>query len=111
MAKRVDSLHVQVAFRIKAPEGAKISKRVFQQLLQRVIDNKPLPKNVEIRGIFWRNPDRRAPLNQWRWHDGADLSIAPRPRENLSRGSLQDAIETLFINRLPPDNLSFSESA
>lgn len=107
--KKPDALHVQVAFKIQAPPGAKISKKVFQELLQRVIDNKPLPKNVEIRGIFWRNPDRRSPLDKWRYHRGADLRIAPRPIESYPRGELQDAIETLFINRLPIAHLSFSE--
>lgn len=110
MAKRTDPLHVQVAFKIRAPKDAKISKKVFEELLQRIIDDKPLPKNVEIRGIFWRNPARRKPLNLWRWHDGADLRIAPKPIESFSRGSLQDAIETLLLDRLPIDNISFSES-
>lgn len=108
--KTPDALHVQVAFRIRAPKDAKISKRVFHELLQRVVDGKPLPRNVEIRGIFWRNPNRKSPLDKWRFHDGADLTIAPRPIESMPRGSLQDAINTLFDNRLPIDYISFSES-
>ena len=106
--KRPDSLHVQVAFRIKAKPNTKIPKEVLDELLQRVIDGKKLPRNVEIRGIFWRNPDRNPPLDKWRYHAGADLTIAPHPIENFPRGNLQDAIGTLFDNRLPIDYLSFS---
>src|ERR1043166_9674030 len=106
--KKPDALHVQVAFKIGAKPGTTISKKVLNELLQRVVDNKPLPRYVEIRGIFWRNPNRRAPLDRWRYHEGADLTIAPRYRESSPRGDLQDAIATLFDSRLPIDYLSFS---
>jgi len=90
-----DSLIVQIAFNIKAPKGARISKKVLNELLQRLVENKPLPRNVTVRGIFWRNPDRRGRLRDWRYHDGADLTIAPHPIESSPRASLQDAVNTL----------------
>ena len=108
---KVDSVHVQVSFAIKTKPGAKIAKPVFDELLQRVIDGKKLPQNVEIRGIFWRNPDRNKPLDRWRYHAGADLTIAPKYIENFPRGNLQDAIDTLFDGRIPTDNISFSRGA
>jgi hypothetical protein len=93
--KEKDNLVVQVAIRLKAPKGAVIKKRVLQQILDNLADNKPIPKNVEIRGIFWRNPSRTGRLSMWRYHTGADLTVAPAPLESRPRGSLQDAIETL----------------
>lgn len=90
-----DHLMTQVSFSIKAPKGAVITKRVLNQLLDRVLQGRSLPKNVTIRGIFWRNPGRKGKLSYWRYHSGADLSKAPRPLESSPRGSLQEAIDTL----------------
>jgi hypothetical protein len=109
--KKPDAVDVQVSFNIRAPKDAKISKKVFDELLQRLIDDKPLPRNVTVRGIFWRNPNRNKPLDKWRWHEGADLTIAPRPIEEFPRGSLQDAIGTLFDGRIPIGIISFSRGA
>jgi hypothetical protein len=90
-----DKLMVQVALKVRVPEGVKITKKALSEILQRLIDHKPIPKNVEVRGIFWRNPSRSGSLGDWRYHVGADLSIAPRPLESSPRGSLRDAIDTL----------------
>lgn len=90
-----DSLLVQVALRIKAPEGTTFSKKVLQDILDRIVSGRKLPSVVEVRGIFWRNPDRRGELGYWRYHKGADLSVAPHPIQEYPRGSLQDAIDSL----------------
>jgi hypothetical protein len=90
-----DKLMVQVALKIRAPEGIRITKKVLSEILQRLVDGKPIPPNVEVRGIFWRNPSRTGNLSDWRYHEGADLSNAPYPIESSPRGSLQDAISTL----------------
>jgi hypothetical protein len=92
-----DPLQVQVALRIKAPPGVAIKPQVLQQIIDRMVNNEPLPPTVEVRGIFWRNPNRKGSLSHWRYHTGADLSIAPTsaPLESSPRGSLSDAIGTL----------------
>lgn len=90
-----DKLMVQVALKIRAPEGVHITKKVLSEILQRLVDRKPIPPNVEVRGIFWRNPSRSGALGDWRYHEGADLSSAPSPLESSPRGSLRDAIDTL----------------
>lgn len=103
-----DRVDVQIALKIKAPKGAKIKKSVLDQIVDRMVRGKKLPKNVEVRGIFWRNPDRKGKLAAWRYHRGADLSSAPAgPREARPRSeSLQDAIDSLsFI--LYQGNISF----
>jgi hypothetical protein len=100
--KHLDLLQVQVSVSIKAPPGAKIHPRVMQQILDRAVKGEPLPPTVELRGIFWRNPNRRGSLSHWRYHAGADVAkVAPDgfidgvPVETSPRGSLQDAIDTL----------------
>jgi hypothetical protein len=90
-----DNLMVQVALKITAPKQVRITKKVLSEILQRLVDGRPIPPNVEVRGIFWRNPSRRGSLSDWRYHEGADLSSAPSPIESSPRGSLQDAIDTL----------------
>lgn len=90
-----DKLVVQVSLKIKAPKGAEISKKALNQILDRIASGKRLPRNVKVAGIFWRNPNRRGSLGYWRWHTGADLSVAPSPRESSPRGNLRDAIDTL----------------
>ena len=89
---------VQAAITVKAPKNTRISKKVLQQLLQRAIEKKPLPKNVSIDGIFWRNPNRKGAQSHWRYHEGADLT-ALRPEgsgiESSPRESLQRATESL----------------
>lgn len=96
MARRQkDKLVVQVALRIKTPPGVEIPATTLQDILDRIVSRKPIPKTVEIRGIYWRNPNRTGRLSQWRYHEGADLTVAPVPRESSPRGSLRDAIDTL----------------
>jgi hypothetical protein len=90
-----DKLMVQVSLNVKLPKGVKITKKALQEILQRLVDKKPIPKNVEVRGIFWRNPNRSGHLGEWRYHEGADLSSAPSPIESRPRGSLRDALDTL----------------
>jgi hypothetical protein len=92
-----DKLVVQVAIEVRAPEHIKVTKKVLDEVLQRLVDGRPIPPNVTVRGIFWRNPNRRGDLSDWRYHTGADLSSAPTdaPLESSPRGSLQDAISTL----------------
>lgn len=92
-----DKLIVQVAISVRVPKGARfvVTKKFYQQIIDRLIEGKEIPKNVTVRGIFWRNPNRRGEQGYWRWHTGADLKHAPRPLESSARGSLQDAIDTL----------------
>lgn len=86
---------VQVSIKITGPKQIRITKKVLGDILQRLVDRQPIPPNVEVRGIFWRNPSRRGALSEWRYHSGADLTNAPSPIEDSPRGSLQDAIDTL----------------
>lgn len=95
---RPDKLQVQVAVKIKAPRGAKIAKKVMDQILYRLANNRPMPKNIEVRGVFWRNPQRKGRLSEWRYHSGADLSALQTEGfgvESRPRGSLRDAVATL----------------
>lgn len=87
---------MQVALKVKLPKGKKISKNALQEILDRMIAGDELPRNVEVRGIFWRNPNRTGSLGYWRYHSGADLSAKPAgPIESRPRGSLHDAIDSL----------------
>jgi len=94
---RPDPLQVQVAVKIKAPPNTKIHPKVLQQILDRMANGESLPESVTVRGIFWRNPNRRGELSYWRYHEGADLSAAPTsaPLESGPRESLQRAYESL----------------
>lgn len=87
MPKEADRLMVQVSLKIKLPKGrdVKISRKALQGILDLMVAGKPLPKNVEVRGIFWRNPNRKGAHGAWRWHTGADMSVAPSPLESLPR--------------------------
>jgi hypothetical protein len=91
-----DKLIVQVALKVKIPRGKTLSKNALQEILDRMVAGDELPKNVEVRGIFWRNPNRKGSLSYWRYHTGADLSAKPAgPIESTPRGNLQGAIESL----------------
>jgi len=91
-----DSLNVQIALKIRRPPDKTVSKKVLDEIIQRVIRHQPLPKNVEVAGIFWQNPERKGSLANWRTHRGADLSKAPGPlATGYPRGSLREAIDTL----------------
>ena len=92
-----DKLVVQVAIETRLPPHVKVTKRVLDDILQRAINGEAIPPNVTIRGIFWRNPNRRGGLSDWRYHTGADLSAAPTdaPLESSPRGSLREALDTL----------------
>lgn len=94
---RPDVLQVQVALNIKAPPNTKIHPRVLNQILDKMANGEELPPNVTVRGIFWRNPNRKGTLSHWRYHEGADLSAAPTsaPLESGPRESLQRAYESL----------------
>lgn len=94
---RPDALQIQIALTIKAPPGKVIKPQVLEQIIDRMVNNEELPPNVTVRGIFWRNPNRRGNLSHWRYHEGADLSAAPTsaPLESGPRESLQRAIESL----------------
>lgn len=101
-----DKLIVQVALKIKLPPGKTVGKKVLQQILDIMMKGERLPRNVEIRGIFWRNPTR-GKVSDWRYHEGADLRVAPQPIEPHPRGSLRSAIDTIFNERMPRENISF----
>jgi|SRR5271157_4568646 len=92
-----DPLQVQIALRLRTKPGQKVHPRVLQQILDKIVNNESLPPTVEVRGIFWRNPNRRGNLSHWRYNEGADLSAAPTsaPLESSPRGSLRDAANTL----------------
>lgn len=94
---RPDPLQIQIALTIKAPPNMRIKPEVLEQIIDRMVAGKELPRNVKVRGIFWRNPNRVGSLSHWRYHEGADLSAAPTsaPVESSPRGSLQDAVSTL----------------
>lgn len=94
---RPDPLQVQIALTIKAPPGKRINPRVLEQIIDKMVAGETLPPNITVRGIFWRNPNRKGPLSYWRYHEGADLSAAPTsaPLESGPRESLQRAYESL----------------
>jgi len=75
----------------------RIKPEVLTQIIDRMVAGQELPPNVKVRGIFWRNPNRRGSLSHWRYHEGADLNAAPTsaPLESAPRESLQRAIESL----------------
>lgn len=82
-----DPLMVQVSLTIKAPKGAVISRRVLDQILERMVERRTVPKNVIVRGIYWRNPNRRGSAGAWRWHADRDKNDpnAPQPLEASPR--------------------------
>lgn len=90
-----DKLIVQVAIKLRAPKGARVSRRVLQQIVEMYASGEELPAGVEAVSIFWRNPNRNGKLSDWRYHNGADLSNAPSPLESSPRGSQEDALYTL----------------
>jgi hypothetical protein len=94
---RPDSLQVQVSLRIRVPRGVTVNPKVLPKIIDALVHHEELPPNVEVRGVFWRNPQRRGSLSHWRYHEGADLSAAPTsaPLESSPRGSLSQAIDTL----------------
>jgi hypothetical protein len=105
---RPDSLQVQVALKIKLPRGVKPSPSLPSKIIDAMVHGEELPPNVEVRGVFWRNPTRKGDLAHWRWHEGADLDKVAGPPdaygrrfingvevESTPRGSLQDAIGSL----------------
>jgi hypothetical protein len=102
-----DALQVQVAFTVHAPKGTKIHPRIFQQAIDKMVNGEELPKVIEVRGIFWRNPNRTGSLSHWRYHAGADLKALKRYGgvgvESSPRGTLQDAIDTLSGKLLAGD--------
>lgn len=106
--RKQDPLLVQVALRIRAPRGIKFSRKVLQDAVRTWAEGRPLPPAIEIRGVFWRNPNRNGSLGYWRWHEGADLSRAPRPLEGTPRGDLEAARTSLLEGRLPLENITFS---
>lgn len=122
MAKRgrPDPLQVQIALRIKAPKGSTISPRVLNQIIDKMVNNEPLPPTIEVRGVFWRNPNRRGSLAYWRYHYNADFTglknatkgldgtwyIDGVPAESAPRGSLSEAIGTL-AGALYSGNITF----
>jgi hypothetical protein len=103
-----DPLLVQVALKIRGPKGLRFSKGVLQQAVRTWAEGRPLPPAIEIQGVFWRNPNRNGQLGYWRWHEGADLSKAPRPLESAPRGDLEAARTSLLEGRLPLENIIFS---
>jgi hypothetical protein len=94
-----DALSVQVAIHIKHPDkNFRPSRRMLSQIIERLVNHQPLPRVVEVRGIFWRNPDRRGRLSEWRYHEGADLSAFRDDGngiEGTPRGNLRSAVDTL----------------
>lgn len=102
-AREQDRLEVQVAIKAKLPPGKKLSRDAMDEILERVVNGAELPRNVEVRGIFWRNPNRRGRLADWRYSEGADLSML-KPGgagvESSPRGSLSEAIESLHLTEV-----------
>jgi len=91
-----DPVNLQVFLRLRHKRGTPMPtrKQLNDWWLEWVRTGK-LKHGLLIRGIFWQNPARHGRLREWRWHDGADLDVAPHPLESSSRGSLEDARETL----------------
>lgn len=96
--KKLDALQVQISVAVKLHKGQKITKKALKEIVQRAADGESLPSNVKIRGVFWRNPNRKGRLSYWRYHRGANLDFAPSgPRESGPRPeSLRDAFDTLY---------------
>src|SRR5882724_5839522 len=87
--KKQDALMVQVSLQIGLPRGrkVKVSKKALQGILDLMVAGKKLPKNVTVRGIYWRNPGRKGKGGAWRYHEGAALTGkgVPRPLEEHPR--------------------------
>lgn len=75
MSNKIDPLSVQISFRVKKPKGTEISRKALNDLYLHWVETGELPRNMEIRGIFWKNSDRREPLNFWRYSKDSDLSV------------------------------------
>ena len=112
MSKNPDALSVQFSFKVRVPKGVSITKKVLNEIYLEWVETGILPKGIEIRGMFWKNPDRHPPLDDWRYSAGSSLSVLipgynkmdsrekTRARirkgiESTSRGSHEDARITL----------------
>lgn len=83
MAK-IDPLSVQVAFKVLKPKGVDISRKALNELYLHWVETGELPRNITIRGIFWKNSNRREPLNFWRYSSYSDISVLVKDWENLT---------------------------
>ena len=83
---KVDPLSVQVSLRVKVPKGTNVTKKALNQIYLSWVETGFLPNSVEIRGIFWQNPDRHTPLDDWRFSSGSDLSVIVKPMKFLEDG-------------------------
>jgi hypothetical protein len=70
-----DPLSVQISFKVRVPKGTAITKKVLHEIYLNWIETGDLPQGIEIRGIFWKNPDRKSPLDDWRYSQDSDLSV------------------------------------
>lgn len=99
MPSKPDALSVQVSFKVRVPKGTSITKKVLNQIYLNWVETGELPKNIEIRGIFWKNPDRNPPLDNWRYSSGSDLSVMIKDYKNLdsrekTRARIRKSIES-----------------
>lgn len=93
-----DPLSVQVSFRVKVRKGVQVSKFALNQAYLQWVETGNLPPNIEIRGIFWRNPARKGSLADWRYSAGSDISALKTHGagvESSARGDHEDARSTL----------------
>src|SRR6185437_542409 len=74
MPSAPDPLSVQVSFKVRVPKGVRVSKKALNEIYLEWVETGNLPPNIEIRGIFWKNSARSAPLDDWRFSSHSDIS-------------------------------------
>ena len=79
MSNTPDPLSVQVSLRVLAPKGMTFTKNALNQIYLNWVETGNLPPNVKIRGVFWKNPARNPPLDDWRYSSHSDLSVIVQP--------------------------------
>jgi hypothetical protein len=88
MSNTPDPLSVQVSLRVRVPKGTQITKKALNEIYLNWVETGNLPPNIEIRGVFWKNPARRAPLDDWRYSSYSDLSTIIKPLKFRVDGEL-----------------------
>lgn len=88
MSNNPDPLSVQVSMRVRVPKGTKVSKKALNEIYLQWVETGNLPQGIEIRGVFWKNPARRAPLDDWRYSSYSDLSTIIKPMNFRVKGEL-----------------------
>ena len=97
-----DPASVQFSWKVRAPKGTAITKKVLKQALDYYLENGEPPRGFEVRAIMWRNPARKGSLADWRWSAGSSKSFIKQivqqsgvEAESTPRGDHGEAVDTL----------------